>query len=66
MFTFVLASFDDKLACQKILDKKGLKGYQVMKHMFIVMSLFDTNLVRLEGYTNSFPDIRFCKLLSSN
>ena len=23
-------SYDEKVACQKILDKKGLKGYQVI------------------------------------
>lgn len=31
----IMYSYDDKIACQKILDKKGLKGYQVTKHSHI-------------------------------
>ena len=35
-----LFSYDDKVACQMILDKKGLKGYQVIQvFMFNFSSL---------------------------
>ena len=30
-FKLFLYSYDDKVACQMILDKKGLKGYQVIQ-----------------------------------
>lgn len=28
---YFLYSYDDKTACEKILDKRGLKGYQVIQ-----------------------------------
>lgn len=27
---FLIHSYDEKLACQKILEKKGIKGFQVL------------------------------------
>lgn len=34
-FSF-LYSYDDKIACQMILDKRGLKGYQVIQITLLI------------------------------
>lgn len=39
MLVFLMCSFDEKIACQKILNKKGLKGYQVLFEFEPVVSL---------------------------
>jgi len=37
----LLNSLDEKVACKKIMEKKGLKGYQVNSEHDLVTSLFD-------------------------
>lgn len=37
----ILVSYDEKVACQLILDKKGFKGYQVTSNLLVRAYIVD-------------------------
>lgn len=50
----IMYSYDDKIACQKILDKKGLKGYQVTKHSHIPQDVDSIHHIWVDIFTCFF------------
>ncbi|KAJ8506026.1 hypothetical protein OPV22_006912 [Ensete ventricosum] len=53
---FLEGNYDDKIACQKILDKMGLKGYQLGK----TKHLFDCNLSGEEDWLTGLRAMTAC------